>query len=113
MVRALLRRRAPVLRERHRISGRITRRFLITGKVQGVYFRHSSRLEAERLGVGGVARNLPDGSVEVIAHGTREAVETLREWLHRGPSGARVARVQELEPPADQVAHSTQSFCIE
>jgi acylphosphatase len=70
--------------------------------VQGVYFRHSTRLEAERLGVRGVARNLPDGSVEVIAHGTREAVESLREWLHRGPPGARVAAVQEFELPADQ-----------
>ena len=79
----------------------ITRRFLVTGKVQGVYFRHSTRLQAERLAVRGVARNLPDGSVEVIAHGTPEAVKSLREWLHRGPSGARVAAVQEFELPAD------------
>jgi acylphosphatase len=95
------------------ISERLTRRFLITGKVQGVYFRHSARLEAERLGVVGVARNLPDGSVEVVAHGTREAVESLREWLQRGPSGARVAGVQELEPLADQDVHSTRSFRAE
>ena len=112
-MRAPLRLRAPVLRERHRISERLTRRFLITGKVQGVYFRHSARLEAVRLGVGGVARNLPDGSVEVVAHGTREAVESLREWLQRGPSGARVAGVQELEPLADQNVHSTRSFRVE
>jgi acylphosphatase len=79
----------------------ITRRFLVTGKVQGVYFRHSTRLQAERLAVRGVARNLPDGSVEVIAHGTPEAVKSLREWLHRGPSGARVAAVQEFELPAE------------
>jgi acylphosphatase len=84
-----------------------------------VYFRQSTRLEAERLGVRGVARNLPDGSVEVIAHGTREAVERLREWLHRGPSGARVAAVQEFElptehPSADQpAAHPMQSFRVE
>jgi acylphosphatase len=109
-----------VLRERHRISsGPITRRFLITGKVQGVYFRHSTRREAERLGVGGVARNLPDGSVEVIAHGTPETVENLCEWLHRGPSGARVAAVQEFELPStgllgdEQDGHSTRSFRVE
>ena len=118
--RALLRPRAPVLQEPHRISGRITRRFLITGKVQGVYFRHSTRLQAERLGVRGVARNLPDGSVEVIAHGTPEAVENLREWLRRGPSGAQVAAVQEFELPSTgqlgddhQDGHSTRSFRVE
>jgi acylphosphatase len=74
----------------------VIRRFLVTGKVQGVYFRHSTRAEAERLGIRGVARNLPDGSVEVIAHGTQAAVEELRDWLHRGPRMARVASVQEL-----------------
>ena len=117
--RAPLRLRAPVPRERRRISGPITRRFLITGKVQGVYFRHSTRLEAERLGVRGVARNLPDGSVEVIAQGTREAVESMREWLRRGPSGAKVAAVQEFELPSTgqlgetQDGHSTRSFRVE
>lgn len=76
---------------------RVTRRYLITGKVQGVYFRHSTRLEAERLVIRGVARNLPDGSVEVIAQGTRAAVESLHEWLHRGPAMARVATVREFD----------------
>jgi acylphosphatase len=76
---------------------RVTRRFRITGKVQGVYFRHSTRKEAERLGLLGVARNLPDGSVEVIAQGAPEAVAHLRQWLERGPSMARVDGVQELE----------------
>lgn len=83
---------------------RITRRFLISGKVQGVYFRHSTRLEAERLAVGGLARNLPDGSVEVVAHGTRSAVDSLREWLHRGPPMARVASVKEVEISAEEPA---------
>jgi acylphosphatase len=66
-----------------------------------VYFRHSTRLEAERLRLSGVARNLPDGTVEVVAHGTPESVQHLREWLRRGPSGARVAAVQEFELPAE------------
>jgi acylphosphatase len=81
--------------------------------VQGVYFRDSTRLEAARLAISGVARNLPDGSVEVIAYGTPEAVESLREWLHRGPKRARVAGVQELEPPAEHPAAGTQSFLVE
>jgi acylphosphatase len=95
----------------------VTRRFRITGKVQGVYFRHSTRLEAERLAIRGLARNLPDGSVEVIAQGTPAAVESLREWLHRGPAMARVASVKELELSAhdlDAVAehHTPASFSI-
>jgi acylphosphatase len=80
---------------------RVTQRFLVIGRVQGVYFRHSTRIEAERLGIRGVARNLQDGSVEVIAHGSPTAVESLRQWLHRGPAMARVASVVELEPPAN------------
>jgi acylphosphatase len=74
----------------------VTRRFLVFGKVQGVYFRHSARLEAKRLGLRGIARNLPDGSVEVLAHGETAAVEELRLWLQRGPAQARVDEVREI-----------------
>ena len=67
-----------------------------------MYFRHSTRLEAERLALSGYARNLPDGSVEVAIRGPAAAVEELHRWLHRGPKSARVAAVQELEfPPVD------------
>jgi acylphosphatase len=76
----------------------ITRRFLVLGKVQGVYFRHSSRREAGRLGVRGYARNLPDGSVEVLARGAPSSVEELRAWLTRGPPEARVDEVRETPP---------------
>jgi acylphosphatase len=75
----------------------VIRRFLVTGKVQGVYFRHSTRLEANRLRVRGLARNLPDGSVEVLAQGNHDAVDALREWLHRGPAHARVDAVREFD----------------
>jgi acylphosphatase len=78
----------------------ITRRFLVLGKVQGVYFRHSSRLEAIRLAIRGYARNLPDGSVEVLAHGALASVEELRAWLTRGPPQAWVDEVRET-PPGD------------
>jgi acylphosphatase len=76
----------------------VIRRFLIFGKVQGVYFRHSTRLEARRLVIRGIARNLPDGSVEVLAQGDAAAVEELRVWLHRGPAEARVDEVRETAP---------------
>ena len=75
----------------------LTRRYLIAGKVQGVYFRHSTRIEAERLRLSGVARNLADGGVEVIVQGDAEALKQLREWLSHGPSGARVEQVRELD----------------
>jgi acylphosphatase len=79
----------------------VIRRFHITGKVQGVYFRHSTRVEAERLAVTGYARNLPNGSVEVVAQGPAGAVERLRQWLHQGPKMARVETVLELELERD------------
>ena len=82
------------------VSG-VSRRFIVTGKVQGGDFRPSTRIEAERLGVRGVARNLADGSVEVVAHGPRAALDQLHRWLHRGPSMARVEGVREVDasPP--------------
>ncbi|HEY4445400.1 MAG TPA: acylphosphatase [Steroidobacteraceae bacterium] len=73
----------------------VVRRFLIFGKVQGVYFRHSTRLEARRLNIRGIARNLPDGSVEVVAQGDAAAVDGLRAWLQHGPAEARVDEVRE------------------
>jgi acylphosphatase len=93
---------AAMLAKRHAAAALAIRRFLILGKVQGVYFRHSARLEAKRLTVRGIARNLPDGSVEVIAHGEAAAVETLRAWLRRGPPQARVDEVRELTPDRAQ-----------
>lgn len=74
------------------------RRFLVFGKVQGVYFRHSTGLEAKRLGIRGMARNLPDGSVEILAQGAPAAVEDLRAWLQHGPAQARVDEVREMAP---------------
>jgi acylphosphatase len=69
------------------------RRFQIHGRVQGVWFRESTRREAAALGITGHARNLPDGSVEVLACGESEALDRLGAWLQRGPPMARVTRV--------------------
>ena len=71
----------------------VCRRFLISGKVQGVWFRESTRREAERLGLQGSAVNLPDGRVEVIAAGPESAMSSLSSWLKRGPPMARVDKV--------------------
>ena len=63
------------------------------GRVQGVWFRDSTRREAERLGISGHAINLPDGSVEVLAVGPPASLAELERWLHVGPPVARVTRV--------------------
>lgn len=66
---------------------------VVQGLVQGVWFRASTRDEAVRIGVGGWVRNLPDGSVEALFEGEAKKVEAIVGWCHRGPSGARVSRV--------------------
>lgn len=67
---------------------------LVSGKVQGVWFRESTRENAERLGVTGWVRNLPDGQVEAVFTGPAAAVDELVAWCHRGPPSAQVARVE-------------------
>jgi acylphosphatase len=66
---------------------------LIIGRVQGVFYRASAQQEAMRLGLVGEVRNLPDGSVEVVAEGPRERIEDLVEWCKRGPPAAVVEHV--------------------
>jgi len=79
----------------------IAARFLVSGKVQGVFFRASTCEQARRLGLRGHARNLPDGRVEVVSAGTQEAVDALGRWLQRGPPQARVEEVvREAVDPA-------------
>jgi acylphosphatase len=78
--------------------------FRVWGRVQGVGFRWSAAREAESLGVRGSVRNRADGTVEVSAEGTADALQRFAEWLGRGPRGARVERVErtaaELPIPA-------------
>jgi len=70
------------------------RRFLVSGKVQGVFFRATTREQAQRLGLRGHARNLGDGRVDVLAVGESDAIDVLEHWLHQGPPMARVERVE-------------------
>lgn len=67
---------------------------LVTGKVQGVFFRASALAEAQRLGLSGWVQNLPDGSVEAVAEGEREAVDAFASWCRVGPPAARVEGVK-------------------
>lgn len=69
---------------------RIRVRIVVSGRVQGVFFRASARDQAERLGIGGFARNQPDGSVLIEAEGPSGAVERFREWCTIGPTRANV-----------------------
>jgi len=76
-------------------------RFVAHGLVQGVGYRWFVWREAERLGLRGVVRNLPDGSVEVIAEGVTEALDRLERALSEGPTVARVDRVEKTDVPHD------------
>lgn len=68
-------------------------RLVVSGLVQGVFYRQSTADEARRLGLAGFARNLSDGRVEVEAEGERDAVEALIRFCRRGPPAARVDEV--------------------
>ncbi len=66
---------------------------VVHGRVQGVWFRASTREEALRIGVVGWVRNLHDGNVEAVFEGDAKKVEEIVGWCHRGPSGAEVSKV--------------------
>lgn len=68
--------------------------FIVSGLVQGVFFRQSTRRQAELPGITGWVRNLPDGRVEGQATGDEAMLETLREWLTRGPAAATVLKLE-------------------
>jgi acylphosphatase len=75
----------------------ISRRFIVNGKVQGVFFRASTKKTADSLGVQGYAKNLPSGQVEVLAQGENAQVQTLMDWLYKGPRMAQVDSVVEVD----------------
>ena len=73
------------------------RHFLVSGRVQGVFFRAATEAAARRLGVTGWVRNLADGSVELVACGEVAKLSELERWLWQGPPHARVAQVKMQE----------------
>ncbi|GAB4257343.1 MAG: acylphosphatase [Methylomicrobium sp.] len=68
-------------------------RIHVSGRVQGVYFRAFTQKQAKKHNLSGFAKNLPDGRVEIVASGPKEAVDKLIQWCHKGPITARVDRV--------------------
>lgn len=75
----------------------------VSGHVQGVFYRAATQRRATELGLDGWVRNLPDGSVEVLACGEEAVLAVLRDWLRQGPPRALVAEVrcQAAEDPGD------------
>jgi acylphosphatase len=69
------------------------RHFLVTGSVQGVFYRAATQATARRLGLSGWVRNLPDGNVELLACGEVTKLEALEQWLWQGPPHAQVTQV--------------------
>jgi acylphosphatase len=63
------------------------------GRVQGVFYRDSTRKKAQELGVTGTVKNLPDGTVQIVAEGSRETLETLAEWAKQGPPASNVSHL--------------------
>ena len=74
-------------------------KFIVSGRVQGVFFRAATRTAAVRLGLAGYAKNLANGSVEVLACGEQAALDELGRWLHVGPPAAQVRDVQRTDTP--------------
>jgi acylphosphatase len=79
-------------------SGSSMRGYLVIGRVQGVGYREWTRRTAERIGLVGSVRNRPDGSVEVQAAGSEDALGLFESMLEKGPPLARVERVERVSP---------------
>jgi len=79
---------------------RLARRFLVSGRVQGVGFRYFTQAAASHAGVTGWVRNLPDGRVEAAAEGEAAAMTAFETQLRQGPPGSRVDRVDVADTPA-------------
>ena len=81
-------------------------KILVSGRVQGVYFRMFTHNKAKQFGVKGHARNLPDGRVEIIAEADPSSIDNFIKWCHKGPVTARVDDVEIIELEADEVLTS-------
>lgn len=89
------------------MNSSVAKRFIVSGKVQGVFFRASTRQQAVQLNIRGYAKNLSNGSVEVVAIGSMDAIAALEKWLSLGPPSARVDAVQSSMHPGDDVEDHT------
>jgi acylphosphatase len=81
------------------MSEPVRRRVVVHGRVQGVFFRDTTRREARRRGVAGWVRNRPDGAVEAVFEGDPEAVAEMVSFSEHGPRGAEVSSVETSDEP--------------
>ena len=88
---------------------RLTYSILVTGEVQGVFFRQTAQEKARKLGVQGTVMNKEDGTIAIVATGTRELLDAFVEWCKEGPPRARVKDVEVKEIPLQHFG----SFTIE
>ncbi len=86
----------------------LTYSIIISGRVQGVFFRQTAKEKATVIGITGEVMNLPDGSVNIIATGTKEQLEELLAWCRQGPPKAKVEEVTTAELPLKEFS----SFAI-
>ncbi|MGA7757289.1 MAG: acylphosphatase [Ilumatobacteraceae bacterium] len=84
-------------------------RAIVSGRVQGVFFRDSCRAEAQRLGVRGWVRNRSDRTVEVVAEGRRDVIDQFLDWCRHGPPRAQVTGIAVTDEPL----RAERSFRIE
>jgi len=77
-------------KEQKQVQEKIRAHVFISGRVQGVFFRTNTKEEADRLGVLGWVKNLPDGRVEAVFEGNREKVEEMVNWTSKGPIWAKI-----------------------
>lgn len=92
------------------MTSAIARRCFVSGRVQGVFYRASTRQRAIELGLSGYACNLPDGRVEVLAVGDPDAVRSLIDWLGVGPPAAHVANVDVSDVALDELEALPRTF---
>lgn len=88
-------------------ADRTQARVVVRGRVQGVFFRGSLKQQAEMHGVSGWVRNRPDGAVEALLQGPRDAVTAVTDWMRIGP---RSARVDSADAEWSEVAEPLQGF---
>lgn len=86
----------------------VFRRIQVFGKVQGVFYRASTKTEADNLGIVGWVRNEPDGSVRIYAEGSKEAMKKFIAWCKEGPQFAKVSSLSVEEDKDDDLHHEFQ-----
>ena len=80
------------------------KRYLVSGRVQGVFYRGSAQRQAKQLGLKGWVRNLSDGRVEMLAFGDEDSLNTIEKWLEIGPEYAKVTNIEVIDENINDVA---------